>query len=390
MGRVLPLVGNCTVTHAFFPPSRTGKCCPFLSFFVSCLTRCLLSFFSVLLVLGSLFEKTFSGANFYFWESVLVVSFRVLFCLCFCFIIWFFVPENVLRKFSSGQVRCLQKFSGVNFCFMESVLVLCVLVLFYLCFCFITCFSAPETALKILLMSGLVFLEGVSSHRQLYCHTPAGSFSPFSKGEVLSVFLFLCFLCLAGCLCRCFTVLLFLGLLFKKIFGSKLLFCGVGVGLVCFGAVLPMFCLMNCFFPFPKLSRKNSLDVRSGVLGFFLSSLVFSPMSSSVLFFVFSRETAQVVTGHTPTRTLCSCSFFLSVSPPQPGLSPVLAVRPFLLAFCRGAILGPGRFLDSLGTSLRPFFCSDARRQGCFIASRACVVFPLFVLFCGFTPFLEA
>ena len=53
------------------------------------------------------------------------------------------------------------------------------------------------------------------------------------------------------------------------------MFCGVGVGPVCFGAVLPMFWLYELFFSLPKLSRKNSLAVRSGVLGFSLSSFVF-------------------------------------------------------------------------------------------------------------------
>ena len=154
-------------------------------------------------------------------------------------------------------------------------------------------------------------------------------------------------------------------------------------------------------FSLPKLSQKNSLDVRSGVFGLFFSPPLVSFADVVVLFVsFFLRETAQVVTGHTPTRTLHSCFFFLSVSPPQPGLSPVLAVRPFFLAFCRGAILGPGRFcvfwtLSVLGGAeiTRPpseALFSDARRQGCFIASRACFVFPLFVLFCGCTPFLEA
>ena len=41
-------------------------------------------FFSVLLFLGSRFEKFFSGANFCFWVSVSVVFILVLFCLCFC------------------------------------------------------------------------------------------------------------------------------------------------------------------------------------------------------------------------------------------------------------------------------------------------------------------
>ena len=89
------------------------------------------------------------------------------------------------------------------------------------------------------------------------------------------------------------------------------------------------------------------------------------------------------------------------MSPPQPGLSPVLAVRPFFLAFCRGAILGPGRFgdfLDSFGTwggsrlrapLLRPFSRTRGGK-GASLLLLPCFVFPRFVLFCGCTLFLVA
>ena len=103
--------------------------------------------------------------------------------------------------------------------------------------------------------------------------------------------------------------------------------------------------------------------------------------------FLFFREIDQVVTGHTPTRTLCFF-LFLSVSPPHSVCSPVLAVRPFFLAFCRGAILGPGRFLDSLGTSLRPFSRTRGGK-GVSLLLVLCFVFPRFVLFCGRALFLE-
>ena len=99
--------------------------------------------------------------------------------------------------------------------------------------------------------------------RQPYCHTLSGRFSPFSKGEMLSVFFILCFLCLVRCLLSFFTVLLVLGSLFEKIFGSELLFLGVVVGLVFFDSVLPMFLFYNLVFLIPKMSRKNSLHVRS-------------------------------------------------------------------------------------------------------------------------------
>ena len=116
--------------------------------------------------------------------------------------------------------------------------------------------------------------------------------------------------------------------------------------------------------------------------------LVVSPTSSLFSLF-FLRETAQVVTGHTPTRTLCSFFFFLSLSPAAFVCSPVLAVRPFLLAFCRGAILGPVRFWDSPGTLLRPVLWTRGGK-GVLVASCALFCFSRFVLFCGlFSHVLE-
>ena len=55
--------------------------------------------------------------------------------------------------------------------------------------------------------------------------TVTASLFPFSKGEMLSVFL-LFFRVWLGVFCRFFTVLLFLGSVFEKIFGSELLFYG--------------------------------------------------------------------------------------------------------------------------------------------------------------------
>ena len=52
----------------------------------------------------------------------------------------------------------MKKFSGANFCFWVSVLVVCFLVLFCLCFCFSFGLALPKMSWKILLMSGLVFL----------------------------------------------------------------------------------------------------------------------------------------------------------------------------------------------------------------------------------------
>ena len=67
---------------------------------------------------------------------------------------------------------------------------------------------------------------------------------PLSRRGNCWPFFSFCVFCLwFGVFCRFFTVLLFLGSLFEKNFGGELLFYGVGVGLVFFGAVLPMFLL---------------------------------------------------------------------------------------------------------------------------------------------------
>ena len=78
--------------------------------------------------------------------------------------------------------------------------------------------------------------------------------SPFAKGEVLSVFLFLRFSVWFGVLLSVFRGSSLLRVVVWKIFGSELLFLGVGVGLVFLGGVLPMFLLYvlavrsrNCF-----------------------------------------------------------------------------------------------------------------------------------------------
>ena len=57
----------------------------------------------------------------------------------------------------------MKNVSGANFCFWVSLLVLCFLVGFCLCFCFMFWRVAPESVGKILLMSGLVFFGLVLS-----------------------------------------------------------------------------------------------------------------------------------------------------------------------------------------------------------------------------------
>ena len=168
---------------------------------------------------------------------------------------------------------------------------------------------------------------------------------------MLSVFFLFVFCVWFGVLGLFFSVLLVLGSLFEKFFGSEVLFLGVVVGLVFFDSVLPR--LLFYYLVFRSRKCLGKILFMSGLLfwGFVLFLLVSRRRRLFVFVFCcfFKRESSGL-TGHTPHRTLCSCSFFF---PAAPGLSPVLAVRPFFLAFCRGAILGPGRFgvfLDFFGT----------------------------------------
>ena len=124
-------------------------------------------------------------------------------------------------------------------------------------------------------------------------------------------------------------------------------------------------------------------------LGSFSLPLVFSS-TSFFAFFVFWRDTAQVVTGHPHTHFLFVP--FLFLCPAALLVSPFLAVRPDSWRFSRGAILGPARFWDSPWTygawarSPLPRPLSwDARRQGFSVLLLPCFSFSPFVLFCGFT-----
>ena len=81
-----------------------------------------------------------------------------------------------------------------------------------------------------------------------YCHANASLICSVPKGEMLSVFFILCFLCLARCLLLFFIVLPFLGSLLRKFSGANFCF-WVSVLFVCvYGAVLPMFLFYYSFF----------------------------------------------------------------------------------------------------------------------------------------------
>ena len=85
---------------------------------------------------------------------------------------------------------------------------------------------------------------------------------------------------------------------------------------------------------------------------------VFCCFSSSSLFFFEEIELSANRTPHTPPHVLLF--FFLFLSPPLCLVRLFWPCVLFVLGFLRGAILGPARFLDSLGTFLRPFFGREA------------------------------
>ena len=143
---------------------------------------------------------------------------------------------------------------------------------------------------------------------------------------MLSVFFTLCFLGPVRCLLSFFfTVPLFLGSLFEKIFGSELLFLGIGMGLVCFGAVLPIFLLYYLLFRSRNCLEKILLMSGLVFLGCRPSSLVFSPTSSSFFsffFFFLKRDSSGSHRAHPHTHLVFFP--FSCLCPP-----PLLSVHPF-------------------------------------------------------------
>ena len=187
-------------------------------------------------------------------------------------------------------------------------------------------------------------------------------------------------------------------------FGSELLFLGVVVGLVFFGAVLPRF-LLYFLAVAPEIVWKNSLDVMSVFWNLFSLLWVFFVDVVFVFFlFLFKRQSSGG--NRTPHTRLFGFFFFVFLSRRGWFFSFFLSRCGWLiarfgrasrfLAFSSGCLSGPRAFLGILleltGLELtRPFrgpFSWDARRQGCFCASLVLVVFFPFCF--AAMPFLDA
>ena len=166
----------------------------------------------------------------------------------------------------------------------------------------------------------------------------------------------------------------------EKFSGANFCF-WVSVLVLCvFGAVLPMFLLYYLLFRSRNCLEKILLMSGLVFLGCLLSS--FGCFADVVVFFVFfffffQRDSSGSNRAHPHTHFVFLFPFLFCVPAAFVCSCPFWPCVLSSLAFCRGAILGPGRFWDSPWTLLRPF-SRDARRQGCFSASCA--------LFC-FSPF---
>ena len=143
------------------------------------------------------------------------------------------------------------------------------------------------------------------------------------------------------------------------------------------------------------MSRKNSLHVRSVVFwGLFFFSLVFCRRRLFVFCFCCSFQERKLRANRThPTRTLCSCSFFLSLSPPHRVYLPFWPCVLFFSRFVGVPFWAPGvlafSWILSVLWGARDYappseaLFSDARRQGCLLSILllSCVVFPLLCCF---------
>ena len=200
------------------------------------------------------------------------------------------VSSVVFSPFFFSEGRCLEKFSGANFCFWVSVLVGCFLCCFAYVFALNLVFRSRKCLEKILFWSGP---------------------------------------------------------LFGKIFGSELLFLGVGVVRVCFGAVLPMFLLSYLVSRSRKCLEKILLMSGFVFWGFFSLLLVFRRRRRLFLFCFFKRESSGSNRSH-PHTHLFSVLFLVCV-PAATGFISRFGRASFLSGVLSGCHSGPRAFWRFLG-----------------------------------------
>ena len=175
------------------------------------------------------------------------------------------------------------------------------------------------------------------------------------------------------------------------------MFLGVVVGLVLFDCVLPR--LLFYYLVFRSRKCLGKILFMSGLLfwGFVLFLLVSRRRRLFVFVFCcfFKRESSGL-TGHTPHRTLCSCSFFFSLSPPHRVYLPFWPCVLSFLRFVGVPFWAPGvlafSWILSVLWGARDYsppseaLFSDARRQGCLLSILLCrVLFFPFCVVCGYT-----
>ena len=134
----------------------------------------------------------------------------------------------------------------------------------------------------------------------------------------------------------------------------------------------------HCLKKFLLLSGLVFLGCRLSSFGCFADVVALFSFFS----FFFERDSSGSHRAH-PHTHLVFLFLFLVFVPRRVCLFTRFGRASFPSGVLSGCHSGPRAFFGFSRDFSEAFFL-DARRQGCFFASRACVVFPLFVLFCGF------
>ena len=203
---------------------------------------------------------------------------------------------------------------------------------------------------------------------------------PFFDGEMLSVFFpFVFFLWSGSRPLPFFGRVLFLGSVCAINFRVRtFVFCFLPVAL-CFwwGFAYVFFCVFSCKFapeaPLKILFMSGLVFwVRSSGLRFWVDD-VFVVSLPSLVSFSSKRERSGLTGHHTPPCTFCLAFSFFFLCPRHTCLVACSGRASLLFLRFFGVPFWAPRFLDSLGTSLRPFFWTRGGKGVCSI---------LFVVFC--------